>query len=530
MRREVHRTTQHSFSCLLEEEKFCRRSLGGLRAALLLFVTSLNAHASCFTVIMAILPRRTSVRVSRALALVVFVAIAAKAHAYVLNGRSWPSGSTIQFYFQLGAPALPLQDGNTSWNAAAVPAAAQWNRIIANMQMSTTSDTSLPIASNDGVNTVSFSNTIFGQAFGANVLAVTYYYTRNGAMTEADVLFNTAMPFNSYRGRLQFLPNGTALNDIRRVLVHELGHAIGLNHPDGAGQHVEAVMNSVESDLEVPTADDTSGAQSLYGAPAPAPVVNARLGNISTRVRVGTGDNVMIGGFIISGSQAKKVIIRAVGPSLANYGVTGALANPQLSLHNSAGALLSQNDDWSQSAQAAEMTAANMAPANPREAAIVATLQPGSYTAIVSGVNNTTGTALVEAFEMDSSSTRMLNVSTRGNVATGDEVMIGGFIVQGSTSKRVLIRAKGPSLASVLPGTLANPTLDLRNSAGNSVATNDDWNTSAQRAEIVATNLAPTNNLESAIVATLPPGNYTAIVRGVNSGTGIGLVEVFDLE
>jgi hypothetical protein len=163
----------------------------------------------------------------------------------------------------------------------------------------------------------------------------------------------------------------------------------------------------------------------------------------------------------------------------------------------------------------------------------VATLAPGSYTAVVHGMTDATGVALVEAYELDANSSRLVNISTRGQVGVGDDALIGGLIVLGNTPKKVIVRALGPSLATgrnAIAGALANPTLEIRDAAGNLISSNDDWATSAQQAEIVASTVPPPNPTEAAIVATLAPGSYTAIVRGASEGTGVGLVEVFDLD
>ena len=185
------------------------------------------------------------------------------------------------------------------------------------------------------------------------------------------------------------------------------------------------------------------------------------------------------------------------------------------------------NDDWQDSDQAGEVAATGVAPSSAREAAMVVTLQPGSYTAIVRGWEETEGVGLVEAYVLDAGAAQLVNLSTRGRIGVGEEALIGGLIVTGDSGKRVIIRALGPSLGSV-GGTLADPTLELRDGAGNLVGENNNWQ-DGQRNEVVDSGVPPTNNLESAIVATLTPGNYTAVVRGVNNDTGVGLVEVFDL-
>jgi len=251
------------------------------------------------------------------------------------------------------------------------------------------------------------------------------------------------------------------------------------------------------------------------------------LGNISTRGRVETGDNVMIGGFIVTGTQPKKVIVRAIGPSLSGSNVPGALADPTLTLHGSNGVQLAANDDW-QTDQEAEINATTLPPDNPRESAIVRTLQPGPYTAIVRGKNGTTGVGLVEAFDLDRSvDSKLANISTRGLVQTGDNVLIAGTIVVGQSAQKVIIRAIGPSLP--VTGKLADPTLDLFNSNGVKFASNNNWR-ETQEAEIIASTVPPTNDLESALVATLPPGGSTAIVRGNGDTTGVALVEVYALD
>ncbi len=251
------------------------------------------------------------------------------------------------------------------------------------------------------------------------------------------------------------------------------------------------------------------------------------LANISTRLLVGTGDNVLIGGFIVTGTQPKKVIVRAIGPSLP---LAGKLADPVLELHGPAGFATLTNDNW-RSDQQAEIIATGITPTNDLESAIVATLPANGagYTAIVRGMNNGTGIGLVEAYDLDNAvASKLANISTRGLVQTGDDVLIAGTIIQGPTSQQVLVRAIGPSLD--LPGKLADPTLELHDSNGALIAANDNWR-SDQEAAIMATGIPPTNDLESAIVETLPANgaSYTAIVRGVTGTTGVALVEIYAL-
>jgi len=265
-----------------------------------------------------------------------------------------------------------------------------------------------------------------------------------------------------------------------------------------------------------------------YCAAAPTPSAN-NLGNISTRLRVETGDNVLIGGFIVTGAQPKKVIVRAIGPSLTAVGVPGALGNPSLELHGSSG-LIASNDNWMDAPNRQEIIDTGLAPANDFESAVLVTLPANNsnYTAIVRGVNNTTGVGLVEAYDLNTGAdSKLANISTRGFVQSGDNVMIGGFIVVGQSSTRVIVRAIGPSLP--LQDKLANPTLELRDSNGTLLQSNDNWRTGGQEADIIATGLQPSSDLEPAIVRTLNSGSYTAIVRGVNDTAGGALVEVYDL-
>ena len=253
------------------------------------------------------------------------------------------------------------------------------------------------------------------------------------------------------------------------------------------------------------------------------------LGNISTRLRVETGANVLIGGFIVTGTQPKRVILRAIGPSLP---LAGAISNTVLELRDSSGGLIRSNDNW-RSDQEAEIIATGVSPSNDLESAIVATLPANnsSYSAIVSGYGGATGIGLVEAYDLDQTvNSKLSNISTRGLVTTGDNVMVGGIIISGSNQARVLLRAIGPSLVnSGVPNALPNTTLGLYDSNGGLIAFNDDWR-SDQEAEIIATGLPPANNFESAIVRNLAPAAYTAIVRGYNDLTGVALVEAYQLQ
>jgi hypothetical protein len=255
-----------------------------------------------------------------------------------------------------------------------------------------------------------------------------------------------------------------------------------------------------------------------------------RLLNISTRLRVGTGENSLIGGFIITGSEPKKVIVRAIGPSLGAQGVSGVLENPTLELFDGAGESIAFNSNWKDEQQS-EIEASTIPPANEREAAIVRTLSPGNYTAVVRGQGDTTGIGLVEVYDLaGAAAAKLANISSRGFVEAGENVMIGGFIVGGGgAGTRVVVRAIGPSLGNQgVQGALQDPTLQLVDANGSEVRGNDNWKDS-QRSDLEALGLQPTAELESALIATLGGGNYTAIVRGNGDTTGVGLVEVYNV-
>jgi len=222
------------------------------------------------------------------------------------------------------------------------------------------------------------------------------------------------------------------------------------------------------------------------------------------------------------------VLLRALGPTLTQFGVTGVLADPTLELHDGSGALITSNDNWKDTQQAA-ISATGKAPPDDKESAILHTFAPGNYTAIVRGKNNTTGVALVEAYDIDQAAiTTLTNISTRGFVDVGQNAMIGGFI-SGNGIVRVIVRALGPTLSQFgVPDVLADPMLDVRDAQGNPLASNDNW-ADTQQAEIQASGFAPPNAKESAIIIVRPPGNTTAVVTGKNSTTGNALVEVYIL-
>jgi hypothetical protein len=256
--------------------------------------------------------------------------------------------------------------------------------------------------------------------------------------------------------------------------------------------------------------------------------------NISTRLPVGSGQSVLIGGFIIQGPIAKTVVIRAIGPSLP---LTGALPDPVLELHDGTGAIIASNDNWRStqigglltSGQSIDIQASALAPVNDAEAALIATLNPGVYTAVVHGANNGTGIAVVEGYDLDvDKASKLANISTRGFIQTGDNVMIGGFILGGGIgASSVVIRGIGPSLSAFgITNPLLDPMLELHDANGAIIDSNDDWRTN--QALIQSTGLQPSNDAESALLLSNPaPGAYTVILRGKNGGTGVGVIEAY---
>jgi phospholipase/lecithinase/hemolysin len=251
--------------------------------------------------------------------------------------------------------------------------------------------------------------------------------------------------------------------------------------------------------------------------------------NISTRMFVDTGERVSIAGFIVTGDIAKKVLIRGIGPSLSNNGVPTPLANPVITLFDSSSSAVATNDDWKNSPDAADIMSSGLAPSSDLESAVIATLSPGQYTAQLTGNSGGTGNGVIEVYDLSgNTSTVVANLSTRGFVGAGDDVMIAGVIIGNGDSPILVFRALGPSLANFgVANPLLDPTLELYDSNGNQIAANDDWKNPQQQA-IQATNLAPSNTKEAAIVAAfLTPGNYTAVVRGKNGTTGVALVEAY---
>lgn len=280
-------------------------------------------------------------------------------------------------------------------------------------------------------------------------------------------------------------------------------------------------------DLHPTTAGHYQTAKGANDALTLPPTPFAKAVNIATRVGVDIGERVSIGGFIVTGNVPKKVLIRGIGPSLSASGVPNALADPTLSLFDTNNNSLATNDNWKQSQQA-EIMATGIAPKDDLESAILYSLPPGRYTAILAGKNNGTGNGLIEVYDLEPGSDAMLgNVSTRGFVGTGDNAMIGGVIIGSGESPIVVLRAIGPTLASSgVSNPLLDPTIELHDGSGAVIAFDDNWRDSQQQA-VRATQLPPADDREAAIVAFLAPGNYTAVVRGKGDTTGVALVEAY---
>jgi hypothetical protein len=451
---------------------------------------------------------------------------------YVLEGESWTRDRTVVFQMSLGAPR-PLIDGFASFDESAQDALNLWNVYLAHLHCIAVLASPVTPAAGDDEMSALFDSTVFGDKFGKSTLAVTLLNFRGSVMEETDTIFNTSFQWDSYRG-----PLNPSLIDFHRVALHEFGHALGLDHPDEHGQKVTAIMNSQVADVDTLQTDDINGVKSLYNTgPAYQTSVPANvLANISTRALIGTGDNVLIGGFIILGTEPATVILRAIGFSLSAIGLDNALFDPTITVYDKNQEPIATNDDWAFTGSTAETIGSfHLDPPNSRESALYLTLAPGEYTAVVQSFTDaqtppSSGIGLFELYDLHTTEGRAGNISTRGQVLGGDNLLIGGFIVGGTENKTIVARAIGPSLGGAgIANPLSNPSLELRDREGNLLQVNDDWGQGPDAAAITEVGLAPSDAKESAVLATLPPAAYTALVTGVGGATGIALVEIYDL-
>ena len=407
---------------------------------------------------------------------------------------------------------------------------------------SATSQWYINLADNGGppnnLDTLNGGYTVFGRALGSSMTvadAIAALPTYDASLAFSDLSF-TDLPLRNYTSGLPIPENLVTIPAINYI--SSLTFTASSSNPNVAtasvsGSNLLVSGKTIGSATITATATDVDGAQVSQSFAVTVVTNPVHLANISTRAVVGTGDDALIGGFIVRGDTAKRVAVRALGPSLAGVGITDFLPDPTLEIHDSTGATIAANDNWQDAANSQEVIDAGIAPTEPNEATVLVTLPTSStglgYTAVVRGASGGSGVGLVEVYDLDSGpGSSVLNISTRSDVQTGDNVLIGGFIVFGEGSQQVLVRAIGPSLAGSVSDPLADPTLTLYDSEGTQIDFNDNWQESPNAEEIVASTIPPNDPNESAILQTLASGGYTAIVRGTDSvATGTALVEVY---
>jgi hypothetical protein len=458
------------------------------------------------------------------------------ARGYVIQGDArWPDG-TVTFELQLGAPVSPLIDGSTSWDAVAQQALDIWNAQIGRLRLAGNAGSTASLAQRNSRNNVFFADDAFGREFGDRTLAITFSSWSGTRRVEADIVFNRASNWNSYRGALRF-SGGRAVADLRRVALHEFGHALGLDHPDDSGQSVAAIMNAVTSNLDTLATDDIAGVQAMYGARA-AVSGGARLTNLSVRSRAGSGSQTLIAGFVIAHGE-KQLLMRGIGPTLAEYQVSGALPDPRLTLYRAEGGGSTQiatNDNWGGGSSLAAAFAAVGAfalPANSTDAALRSTFGASPYSLHLTEAQGRSGIGLIEIYAAGPASEagQLVNLSARTQVGSGHDILIAGFVVGGSGTARLLIRGVGPTLADLgVPGLLADPELRVYR-ASDVIASNNDWGTDAGPLTAAASTAGAfalrSGSRDAALLVEVPPGNYSVHVSGVGGTTGVALVELY---
>ena len=401
---------------------------------------------------------------------------------------------------------------------------------------SATSQWYINLADNLSLDTENGGFTVFGHVIGESMTAVD--------AIAALPIYDFGSPFEALplRDYTSGLPTPENLITIPAIsYISPLLFSASSDHPDIAsatvsGANLLVTGKALGTATITVTATDVDGAQVSQSFEVEVVANPVHLANISTRAVVGAGDDALIGGFIVLGESPKRVAVRALGPSLANAGITDFLADPTLEIHDSSGATIASNDNWQEAANSQEVTDAGIAPTEPNESTIITTLPATSsgvgYTAVVYGADSSAGVGLVEIYDLDSGpGSSVLNISTRSDVQTGDNVLIGGFIVFGEGSQEVLVRAIGPSLAGSVTDPLGDPTLTLYDAEGTQIDFNDNWEESPEAEAIIATTIPPNDPKEAAVLQTLASGAYTAIVRGTGSApTGTGLVEVYALQ
>lgn len=594
---------------------------------------------------------KTSTAVNAGLIAGLAAFLPSSATAYDFLGGAWPTGDVrLELSLHLtpphAVPAAGFIDGTQTWNDPFVAAVNDWNAVLKRIQLVANSPSTAPAAPNNRQSNIYFTDDIDGEAFGERVLAVTRFSTRGvsvRSIVESDILVNRGQLWNSYRGTLR-----RDASDLKRVALHELGHLLGLTHPDEAAvpQEVDAVMNSTTSNTDSLQADDIAGIRELYEAPLVAPRITrdlvsqtvpvggkislnidvngqpapaetqlqkyvwlfqppggeaeiltpvqrpdltlgaaqlddagtyavvvenvddldissevkvtvtpiaqtpaTRLANLSTRGLAGTGDRALIVGFVLAGDTPHRVLVRAVGATLRQppFNLGNALANPSLIVYDADKNEVARNDNWQTPVGNAPASAAALSETFGRvgafalgegsaDAAVLVSLPPGSYTAVIDG-NGEQGVAIVELYDADlSGTTRLVNLATRGFVGTGGDILIAGLNVNGPGARTYLIRVIGDTLQDFgLTGTLDDPVVTLFDGTGAYLRENDDWDSPEFLQPSLRTTMAavgafePTDRQESVMRLTLPPGSYTFQVKDWGGGDGIGLVEVYEL-